>query len=356
MTFQELGVILRQERLQRGFSLEEVMHETKMSRRHIEAIEEGRVEDLPHPVYVKGFVKIYASMLGVEVKGISATVDKAFVSVMEDECQDERRRSRVKKDIPLNVGHRKSALTGIVPILIVLLLIAGTGYAVWVFFFKPPEMLPVTVEPVPSSAPAAEAPAPTPSTDAQPGVTAFIPATPATPAIPEQPVPSVPEEPLVVSDSAPVADVGASDAAAPPQEGLLVAPPLAGPQAPPESAGEQGGAAVPAPQDSTSEAAQNTGPKPIVIASAEARAADRANIHILEVEGNGECWIEAKVDKDFTTDFYVRGGERVEVWFTRSLAVKFGNIGVVSMRYDGAPFTTNVPPSGVKTLSFPPAP
>ena len=75
-----------------------------MSRRHIEAIEEGRVEDLPHPVYVKGFVKIYASMLGVEVKGISATVDKAFVSVMEDECQDERRRSPRQEGYPAQCG------------------------------------------------------------------------------------------------------------------------------------------------------------------------------------------------------------------------------------------------------------
>ncbi len=336
MTFKEIGEILRQERMQRGLRLEEVMIETKVSRRHIEAIEEGRVEDLPHPVYVKGFVKIYSKMLGVEVKGLNAALDEAFAAVMEDEQQEERRRFR-SRDVPLNMGHSRNNTLRMLVIPLLLVLVLGTGYGVWKMFFADKQdapqqeetlrqegatapdsaereaLVPVVVQPAP---PPIELPGTQPS---QPET-----AQPESAPLDQGQNSELPQEQNATADAPTASETATNE---PPAEGTAV----------------------------VDEALRTLATQPIVIASAEARAAQRQDVLILEVSGHGECWIEAKVDRDFTTDFYVREGERVEIWFTKVLAVKFGNLGMVSLRYNGAPYNASVPPGGVKTLTFPPA-
>ncbi|GBE94796.1 helix-turn-helix domain-containing protein [Nostoc cycadae] len=60
----ELGAQLWAARQERSLSLEEMMVITKISRRLLQAIEEGNLEDLPEPVYIQGFIRQYADALG----------------------------------------------------------------------------------------------------------------------------------------------------------------------------------------------------------------------------------------------------------------------------------------------------
>ena len=62
---EELGSRLRQIRTARSLSLEEVSQKTKISTRLLNAIEEGKLEDLPEPVYLKGMIKQFADALGL---------------------------------------------------------------------------------------------------------------------------------------------------------------------------------------------------------------------------------------------------------------------------------------------------
>ncbi|NEO32136.1 MAG: helix-turn-helix domain-containing protein [Symploca sp. SIO3C6] len=62
---EELGSYLRQCRTQQSLSLEEVTALTRIPARLLHAIEEGRLEDLPEPVYIQGFIKIFAEALGL---------------------------------------------------------------------------------------------------------------------------------------------------------------------------------------------------------------------------------------------------------------------------------------------------
>jgi cytoskeletal protein RodZ len=50
----------------RGASLEAVVRATRLTRTVLLALEEDRFEDLPAPVYVRGFLKIYAQFLHVD--------------------------------------------------------------------------------------------------------------------------------------------------------------------------------------------------------------------------------------------------------------------------------------------------
>ena len=63
---QELGQLLREARLEKGLSLEEVEDLTKIRKRYLQAIEDGQYKVLPGPFYVRAFVKNYAEIVGLD--------------------------------------------------------------------------------------------------------------------------------------------------------------------------------------------------------------------------------------------------------------------------------------------------
>lgn len=60
----EIGSCLRELRQQQAVSLEEIASKTKIQQRLLNAIETGRLEQLPEPVYIQGFIKQFADALG----------------------------------------------------------------------------------------------------------------------------------------------------------------------------------------------------------------------------------------------------------------------------------------------------
>ncbi len=61
-----IGVTLRSARIQRGLSIEQVAQDTRISARFIEALEDDAFDELPAPVYVRGFLRSYANYLKVD--------------------------------------------------------------------------------------------------------------------------------------------------------------------------------------------------------------------------------------------------------------------------------------------------
>jgi cytoskeletal protein RodZ len=66
VAFGELGARAREIRLAKGISLSEISLHTRVREHILSAIEEGRLEDLPAAVYVRGFVKSYLAFLDAE--------------------------------------------------------------------------------------------------------------------------------------------------------------------------------------------------------------------------------------------------------------------------------------------------
>jgi cytoskeleton protein RodZ len=58
-----LGAYLRSLREAKGGSLEDMARSTRVGIRHLEALEEERLGDLPSPVFVRGFIRAYCSFL-----------------------------------------------------------------------------------------------------------------------------------------------------------------------------------------------------------------------------------------------------------------------------------------------------
>lgn len=61
----DLGQFLADERVRQGKTLDEMQEITKIRRRYIEAIEEGRLDILPGKFYIRAFIKQYCESLGL---------------------------------------------------------------------------------------------------------------------------------------------------------------------------------------------------------------------------------------------------------------------------------------------------
>uniref|UniRef100_B8HSZ0 Transcriptional regulator, XRE family n=1 Tax=Cyanothece sp. (strain PCC 7425 / ATCC 29141) TaxID=395961 RepID=B8HSZ0_CYAP4 len=61
----ELGAQLKQLRQEKAISLDHVSAKTMIQRRLLQAIEEGRLDQLPEPVYTQGFIRRFADALGL---------------------------------------------------------------------------------------------------------------------------------------------------------------------------------------------------------------------------------------------------------------------------------------------------
>lgn len=64
-----IGARLREARLRQGLEIADCATATRIRERYLVAIEDGRFESLPDPAFVNGFVRAYASHLGVAVEG-----------------------------------------------------------------------------------------------------------------------------------------------------------------------------------------------------------------------------------------------------------------------------------------------
>lgn len=80
MNLLEVGALLKRERERCGISIRDVMDVTKISRRNLTALEEGQVKSLPHPVYLKGYVRNIAKMVRLDADELAQAVDQQYDS------------------------------------------------------------------------------------------------------------------------------------------------------------------------------------------------------------------------------------------------------------------------------------
>lgn len=106
----ELGTRLKEARMSKGYSLEDLQEKTKIQKRYLSAIEEGNYSVMPGTFYVRAFIKQYAEAVDLdatdlletykselpttkaaETLGTGATIQKGTAT------SDSRRRSTVAK-------------------------------------------------------------------------------------------------------------------------------------------------------------------------------------------------------------------------------------------------------------------
>ena len=166
-----VGADLRAARLRLGLALPDAAAKLRIRQSFLEAVEDGRLEDLPGPVYAVGFARAYAVLLGLD----AAAVARRF------RPEPDAAARKAELDFPAPAPER-GVPAGVAVLLGTLLVVAA--YAGWYRFSDdapPPavQVLPERLAPLASRAtPAADPPAPA--------------AAPAEPLVPALPVPSPP--------------------------------------------------------------------------------------------------------------------------------------------------------------------
>jgi cytoskeleton protein RodZ len=121
------GDRLRREREMRGITLDEITESTKVSRRHLEALEGEHFDQLPGGVFNKGFVRAYARFLGIDEDQAVADYSAASNELPEPE-------NKFPLDIHMRPDPELNPRRSYLPLVFAVAALVGVlvGYAFWV--------------------------------------------------------------------------------------------------------------------------------------------------------------------------------------------------------------------------------
>ncbi|MCC8194110.1 MAG: DUF4115 domain-containing protein [Deltaproteobacteria bacterium] len=322
MTPQEFGELIRAHREAKGFSIEELALRFKLSVHTVRGIEEGVLDNMPHVVYAKGFVRAYAQAVDVPPEDLGAGLAVLFP---EEETED----------IPAAPGpvgrsasrsERPGRLGGILAAVLVLLLLIGGGLYAFSqidtlkdFTSRTVSFFSGTTDPSSVDDPGARSPA------TENGASSSI--------------------------STPAASVNAPTEPAPAPETQGTEP------APTPSADRDAALATPAVPPVTPEPEQTVPPQTVPVAPAPSVAADEVEPLPVEgkqvgIEATEECWVQVSVDGGGSRTFTVYPGETSVLPYKNRLTLVLGNAGGVSLTHNGKPFTIDARRNEKRTLSF----
>ncbi|MEF8889139.1 MAG: helix-turn-helix domain-containing protein, partial [Desulfohalobiaceae bacterium] len=90
MSLMDIGQTLKKERKRQQLSLEDVYATTKIGMDILRGIEEADLDQMPHLVYARGFIRNYADFLGLSGEDMVQAFDEA----MEEEAGQASHRER----------------------------------------------------------------------------------------------------------------------------------------------------------------------------------------------------------------------------------------------------------------------
>ncbi len=118
-----VGQLLREGRERSGLSVEDVVNKIKLAPRQIQALEADDFQSLPETAFVRGFVRSYAKLLGMEAQPLLDALPGAkAASVKVDPLH-------VEAPFPTTRTMRQQSLNLLIAAFLVVLVIAG--FAVW---------------------------------------------------------------------------------------------------------------------------------------------------------------------------------------------------------------------------------
>ena len=351
MTLVELGAALRVEREKRGLDMEDAANKLKISARLLRALEEGDESSLPPLAYTKGFIRSYASYVGLSAEEVSDAL-----GVLEAATEPTAPQNVYEPEMVLTPRRNlKPLLAGVVMVGIVGAMVFAWQQGALDFLGRQTRRLaqPAPMQSAESvdpgnlagrSAPDAAAPATGAASGSATGQAAApVAATAGKPA--GSATASAPTAQAPASAGAPAGQAAQPAAGLPPVRGAAATG--AAPAGAPASAPT-------APVQTASGLAASGQTVPGQAATVQAGEA-QPGTHKLIITATEECWIHSSADRTDTRQFSLRKGDTFALTFSKSLELKLGNAGGVRLRYDGE----ELPPAGqsgqVRNLTFPPA-
>ena len=121
LTLADFGALLRERRIHKGLTEENVAAELKITSRLVKAIEEGDMESMPHAVYARGFIRAYAKLLAVD-----DSVTHVACALLKD--PEEELREQEIRVVPAAARREESHVPWLAILLCALFLAGGAWY------------------------------------------------------------------------------------------------------------------------------------------------------------------------------------------------------------------------------------
>jgi cytoskeleton protein RodZ len=306
---------LRRERLSRGFELDTISRELKISARFLEAIEGNDFKKLPGGVFAKSFVRQYARMLGLDEEELAGEVQRIVEPEIVATHVSAERVAAPEIHLPRveeweRAGDRRSwsSVLPALALVVVVMLVCSGVYAFWQRARHPaaahqPSSAPAEAAHVASVEPPANPPAPLPADSAA-------------------------QAPAAVPGSEPVAP-----------------PPQTQPQQvrPTESSADR-----PASETATPPAASAASQAPAgAIGSTQPRGEVR-----LELTAAEPVWVMAQANGKFLFSGTLDTNQTRTVEANGVVLLRLGNAGGLNITLNGKPIGTVGPKGQVRTVQF----
>ena len=123
----ELGNRLKEARLLKGLSLDDLQEITKIQKRYLIGIEEGNYSSMPGKFYVRAFIKQYAEAVGLEPEVLFEEFNSEIPNIVSDDIPGHLSRVQTRKSLSDN----SSKVLDILPKVLISILVIGAFVFVW---------------------------------------------------------------------------------------------------------------------------------------------------------------------------------------------------------------------------------
>jgi len=126
-TLTELGNRLKEARLAKGLSLDDLQAVTKIQKRYLSGIEEGNYSSMPGDFYVRAFIKQYSEAVGLDPDEIFDTYKAEIPSAYQQDLPEQLSRVKSRKGLP----ESGSKLFEVLPKILMWVLIIGIAALIY---------------------------------------------------------------------------------------------------------------------------------------------------------------------------------------------------------------------------------
>ncbi|MEK4228803.1 helix-turn-helix domain-containing protein [Solibacillus sp. FSL H8-0538] len=129
----ELGARLKEARLAKGYSLDDLQEITKIQKRYLVGIEEGNYSIMPGSFYVRAFIKQYAEAVGLEPDALLAEYQKDVPGAQKEEVAQSFTQSPNRRKMN---STSSSKMMEVMPKFIVALFIIVIIVVIWALYLQ----------------------------------------------------------------------------------------------------------------------------------------------------------------------------------------------------------------------------
>jgi len=143
----ELGTRLKEARLSKGYSLDDLQEITKIQKRYLVGIEEGNYSIMPGSFYVRAFIKQYADAVGLNAEEILETYKSELPGTKNDQVSQSMTNSPSRRKVSKGPSNK---MMESMPKIIVGLFIIVIIVVIWVLMQSKNNAIPDVKDDIPS--------------------------------------------------------------------------------------------------------------------------------------------------------------------------------------------------------------